>query len=106
MLKVPNDCATELSKKCSKRYHLLASDAIEISQKSPTVPYKNINSDPNLQAANTFSPAALTTYENGTRIAVTAIAPQQEGHYATIKKKQETPAGYHCMIDLTSHVNH
>ena len=93
MLKVPNDCSTELSKKLSHRYHLLAPDAIEISQKLPTVPHKNVNSESNLQAATSFSPAALIpTYENGTRIAVTAIAPQQEGHYATFEKRQETPA--------------
>ena len=31
VLKVPNDCSTELSKKLSKRHHLLAPEAIEIS---------------------------------------------------------------------------
>ena len=93
VLKNPNDCSTELSKKLSKRYHLLAPDAIEIPQKFPTVSHKNINSESNLQAATSFSPAALIpTYENGTRIVVTAIAPQQEGHYASIEKKQETPS--------------
>ena len=93
VLQVPYNCSKELSTKLAKRYHLIAPDAIEISPKLPTVPHKNNNSEPNLQAATSFSPAALIpANENGTLIAVTAIAPQQEGHYATIEKKQETPA--------------
>ena len=93
MLQVPNECSKELSTKISKRCHLLGPDAIEISPKLPTVPHKNIKSESNLQAATSFSPAALIpTYENGTRIAVTAIAAQQEAHYATLEKIQETPA--------------
>ena len=92
MLKVPNDCSTELSKKISKRYHLLFPDAIEISHKLPTVPHIDNNSVPNLLAATSFSPAALIpTYENLTRIALTAIAHQQEGYYATIEKKNKKP---------------
>ena len=46
VLKLPNDCSRELSKKLSKRYHLLAPDAIEIPQKLPTVPHKTLT--PNL----------------------------------------------------------
>ena len=59
VLKVPNDCSTELSRKLSKRYHLLAPDAIEITQKLPNVPQKNINSESKIQAVTSFSPAAL-----------------------------------------------
>ena len=91
VLEVPNDCSEELSRKLWKRYHLLALDAIEISQTLPTVPHKKINSDPKPQAATSFSPAAsIPTYENRTRIAVTAIAPQQENPYASIEKNPET----------------
>ena len=54
VLKVRNHCSTELSKKLSKRYHLLAPDAIEISQKLPTVPHKNINSESNPKQALHF----------------------------------------------------
>ena len=90
VLQVPNECSKELSNKPSKRYLLLGPDAIEISQKLPTVPRENINFDPNLQTATSFSPVALIpTYENGTRIAVTAMTPQQENVCATIEKNFE-----------------
>ena len=74
---------------------MLGPDAIGMSQKPPNFPHKNINSDPNLQAATSFSPAALSTYENRTRIAVTGIAPQQENLYASFEKileNQTSPA--------------
>ena len=65
-----------------------------MSQKLPTVLLENKNFDTNPKAATSIPPAASKpTYVNGTRIAVTAIESQQEGHYATIeKKKQETAA--------------
>ena len=46
VLKVPNDWSQELSRKLFERYHLLPPDVIEILQTLPTVPHKNINSDP------------------------------------------------------------
>ena len=91
MLRDPNECSKELSKKLSKRWHLLGPDAIEMSQKPPNVSHKNINSHPNLQAATSFLPAALIpTYENRTGIAVTAIAPQLENPFASIEINLQT----------------
>ena len=93
MLQVPNEGPKELSTKLSKRYHLLGPDAIKILLKLPTVPHKNVNCESDLQAATSFSPAASKpVYENGTRRAVIAIAPQQEGHYANILNKKKIPA--------------
>ena len=87
MLKVSVDCSKNLPEKLAKNHHFLATGAIEISQKFPTVPHKNINSDPNLQAVTSFSRAALKpNYENPTRIAVTTIAPQQENHMRQSRK--------------------
>ena len=92
MLQVPNECSKEFSNKLSKRYHLPAPDTIEMSQKLPTVPHENKNSDTNPQAVTSIPPAAsIPTYVNGRRIAVTAIESQQEGHYATIEKKNKKP---------------
>ena len=93
VLQVPKECSKELPTKFSKLYPSLGPDAIEICPKLPTVPHKNISFESHLQAATSFSPAALIpTYENRTRKAVTAVASQQEGHYTTIEKKLETPA--------------
>ena len=77
VLKVPDDCLKELSRKGNlKRCYLLALDAIEISRSLPTVRHKNSNPDPNLQTPTSFSPAVLLhAYQNRTRIALTAIAP-------------------------------
>ena len=81
VLKVSVDCSKNLPKKFAKNHHFLAPGAIELSQNFPTVPHKNINSDPNLQAVTSISCAALIPiYENPTRISVTAISPQQENH--------------------------
>ena len=92
VLQVPNKCSKKFSTKFFKRNHLLGPDAIEITRKLPTVPHEHINSDHDLQAAPSFSPAAsIPTYQNGTRIFVTATALQQEGHYDTMEKKQRTP---------------
>ena len=77
VLKVPDDCLNELSRKGNlKRCYLLALDAIEISRSLPTVRHKNSNPDPNFETAFSFSPAALLhAYQNRTRTALTAIAP-------------------------------
>ena len=91
VLKVPNDCSKELSRKLYKRYHLLAPDAIEKSHLLQPVPHKNINSEPKPQAATSFSPAALIpTDEIRMHIAGTAIVPPQEKPCASIGKNPET----------------
>ena len=86
VLQIPNDCSKELSNKLSTRYHLLAPDAIEISQKPPHVPQKFISSDPQPPAATSILSAAIEPpNENGQRIAMTAIATLPKNPYASIE---------------------
>ena len=80
-LKSPIKRSKEVFGKLPKRLHLVVPIATKTSQKPPNFSHNNIDSDLNLQAFS-FSPVASFSpnFVNQTRIAVTAIAPQQKKH--------------------------
>ena len=87
VLHVPNECSPTVSAKLSKRHHFLPSNGetlAEVNLKS-----KHQTFSPR-EAASSSSVASQRCYDN---VHVTEISEyQQEELYATIEKKEETPA--------------
>ena len=87
VLQVPKECSPTVSPELSNRYHFLLSNEDILAK-------VDLNSKPHTirpQKAASFFSVASQCFSGNVHVTEN-IESQQDGHYATIEKKQQTPA--------------